>query len=65
MLASDWTTYFVYPQNNRENPFLVIECRHDSKHLRHRSTGTGNSKILFTRDKKSFRDHVEKWFQKF
>ena len=23
MLVSDWTTYFVYPQNNRGNPFLV------------------------------------------
>ena len=37
MLASDWSTYFVYPQNNRGNPFLVASCpligrRHDNKH---------------------------------
>ena len=40
MLASDWSTYFVYPQNNQGNPFPVRQlfsdwCRHDKKHLRH------------------------------
>ena len=69
MLASDRTMYFVYPQNNRGNPFLVRQLFSDwtptwraSTSHKYRCEPARNSKILYTREKKSFRDrdHVEK-----